>query len=405
MKGTIFRRGKAKDRWTIVLECGYKIDAETGEKKRDQRWISFKGTKEQAEIHMADLIGKVARHEFVEPSKMTVGQWLDRWLDAKVKPSRRPHTYKSYSTIVARHLKPALGHIPLQQLQAMDIERFHAEHATLKASTRQVHHAVLSNALKSAVKARLVYRSVASDVEGKPKSAHMTDDLIAQCWSAEEARAFLAATKNESPQVQAFYDLALNTGARKAELHGLKWEDVNLDAGTLRIVRQLDHPGKPKASDDGEVRIVPVFGPTKTKKPRTLDLGPDTVRLLREHRRTQAELKMANRNTYCDHGLIFAREVREPRAPNGELGMPLPDSMLGSSVFKRLTKQAGVKPIKFHGMRHTCATLLLADGEVAKVVAQRLGHSNVMITLNTYQHVLPGMQKAAATRLGALLRG
>ncbi|MBS1818046.1 MAG: site-specific integrase, partial [Acidobacteria bacterium] len=167
----------------------------------------------------------------------------------------------------------------------------------------------------------------------------------------------------------------------------------------------LDDAGKPMVGDDGEVRIEPTFGPTKTKRARTIDLGPETVRLLREHRRTQAELKMQNRNIYRDHGLVFARELREPRDPRGDLGMPLSDSTLGSTVFRRLTKAANVKRITFHGMRHTCATLMLAAGEPAKVVAERLGHSNVMITLNTYQHVLPGMQRAAATRLGALLHG
>jgi integrase len=405
MRGTIFRRGKAKNRWAIVLDRGYIVDPETGKKKRSQTWVSFKGTKKQAEDKCNELVGQVNRNEFVEPSKMTVGQWLDQWLEVKVKPHRRPHTYKSYSTVVERHLKPALGHILLQQLQAIDIERFHARQAKLKASSRQTHQAVLSNALKSAAKARLVQRSVASDVEGKPKAQRTTDDLIAQCWSAEDARAFLVATKSESPQVQAFFATALDTGARKGELHGLRWEDVNLDAGTLRIVRQLYHPGKRKVGEDGEVRIEPVFGDTKTKKPRTIDLGPDTVRLLREHRRKQLEVKMKNRDIYRDHGLVFACELRDPRDPGRELGMALSNSTLGSTVFSRLTKAAGVKRIKFHGMRHTCATLMLGAGVPVKIVSERLGHSNVMITLNTYAHVLPGMQKEAASQLGALLHG
>lgn len=237
MRGRVFKR--YKNSWAIVLDKGYRADAATGKKKRIQTWVAFKGTKKQADARCAELVAQGNRGEFVEPSKITLAQHLDRWLAVSVKPRRRPHTYKSYSTIVEKHLKPALGHIRLQQLQAADIERYYAEQTTLKAGTRQTHHAVLSNALKSAVKAKLVYRSVASDVDGKPHSQRTTDDLIRECWTAEEARSFLAATRGESVQVRAFYALALDTGARKAELHGLKWEDVNLEVGSLRIVRQL----------------------------------------------------------------------------------------------------------------------------------------------------------------------
>lgn len=403
MRGRVFKR--YKNSWAIVLDLGYRIDPKDGKKKRKQKWVAFKGTKKQADAKCAELSGQVYRKEFVEPLKITVGEWMTEWLETTVKPSSRPHTYKSYETTIRKHLKPALGDIPLQQLTATDIERYHAERPQLSAGTRQTHHAILSTALNEAVAKYLVFRNVAKIVKGKPHPDRTTDDLIANCWSVQEARAFLAATKSESAQVQAFYSLALDTGARKAELHGLKWEDVNLDTGSLRIVRQLDRRSKRDVGEDGEVRIVPDTGPTKTKRARTIDLGPETMRLLREHRRTQAELKMKNRDHYRDHGFVFACELRDPRDPQGELGMPLSFSTLGSTVFKRLIKAAGVRRIRFHGLRHTSATLLLGAGEPAITVANRLGHTDVTITLNTYGHVMPSMQQQAAARLGALLHG
>ncbi|MBS1819612.1 MAG: site-specific integrase [Acidobacteria bacterium] len=404
MRGTVIRRYKGS--YSIVLDLGYAVDAATGKRKRQQKWITFRGTKKQAEQHCNDLVGKANRKEFVEPSKMTVGEWLDHWLDVACKPPRRrPRTYETYRSTVDQHLKPGLGHLRLQELQAMHIERYHAERTHLSAGTRQLHQAVLTTALKSAVKARLLYRSVAADVEGKPHPHRTADDVIANCWTAEEARAFLAATKTEPLQTRTFFALALDTGARKGELHGIRWDDIDLDTGTLRIVRQLEDPGKVRRREHAGTKTEPAFGPTKTKRARTVDLGPDTIRLLREHKRAQAELKMQNRTTYRDYGLVFAREVRETKNLMGELGMPLPTSTLGGIVFKRLIAAAGVKRITFHGLRHTCATLLLNVGEPIKVVSERLGHTNVMITMNTYAHVMPGMQKAAATRLGALLHG
>jgi integrase len=149
----------------------------------------------------------------------------------------------------------------------------------------------------------------------------------------------------------------------------------------------------------------PTFGPTKTGESRAIDIGPETVRLLREHRRQQAELKLQNRRTYHDLGLVFAREWADLyRHPDG-LGLPLAVSVLGERTFARLTKDASLRPIKFHGLRHTCATLLLQAGAPMKVVQERLGHKKIAITMDTYSHVLPSMQQDATQRLAVLLHG
>jgi integrase len=149
----------------------------------------------------------------------------------------------------------------------------------------------------------------------------------------------------------------------------------------------------------------PVFVSLKNKKPRVIDLGPETLALLRKHHAHQAELKMANRTTYHDHGLIFAKEWEDLQRQRYALGDPLLMTNIGQREFVRLTKTAGVRPITFHGLRHTSATLLLKAGVPPKVVQERLGHRSIGITRDVYAHVLPGMQQEAAAKLGALLHG
>jgi integrase len=134
-------------------------------------------------------------------------------------------------------------------------------------------------------------------------------------------------------------------------------------------------------------------------------LGAETVALLKAHRKHQSELKLANRPTYHDFGLVFAKEFGELRTRKDLVGQPLQANNLGERSFDRIRKAASIRRIKFHGLRHTCATLLLRGGEPVHVVAERLGHADVQITLNTYAHVLPDMQQGAADRLAAVLHG
>jgi integrase len=203
---------------------------------------------------------------------------------------------------------------------------------------------------------------------------------------------FIAAAKEQGPQPAAFYTLALGSGARKGELCGLKWTDIDLDAGTVAFVRQLIKPGPE-----------PVFGPLKNGESRTISIAPETVALLRKHRAHQAELKLANRVHYHDHGLVFAKEWEHMQRHGNTLGHPLQMNNIGQNEYRRIVKSAGVRPIKFHGLRHTCATLLLKAGVPIKVVQERLGHKRIEITLNIYAHALPSMQQDAAAKLAMLL--
>lgn len=391
MRGSIRQRYKGS--WSLILDLGYEPHAETGKLRRRQKWVTFRGTRKKAEEKLAELLTAANGGTFVEPSRVTLIKWLREWLESSVKPTCQPSTYVRYRGIVENSIATAtIADLPLQRLRPTHLETYYAG-LTGSASTKMNHHTVIHRALRKAVRDRLVSTNVASDLEGRPRrSKGRTDDAREHCWTPAEAQAFLAAAKASGPQNAALYALALDSGARKSELCGLRWSDVDLETGKILIAQQLQKPGPE-----------PTFGPTKNKRPRTVFLAAETVDLLKAHKRQQAAIKMANRTTYHDFGLVFAKEYGELRTRRDLLGQPLQANNLGERSLDRLAKKANVRRIKFHGLRHTCATLLLGAGEPVHVVAQRLGHADVGITLNIYAHVLPDMQQSAAARLGRLL--
>jgi integrase len=231
-------------------------------------------------------------------------------------------------------------------------------------------------------------------VSNRPNAPEGHQEAVENCWTAIDAAAFMRVAKTAGPRPAAFYALALDSGARKSELAGLLWSDVDLAEGRVVIRQQLLTGGSE-----------PVFTPTKGKRARTVDVAPETVALLKAHKRHQAALKLRHRREFHDHGLVFTKEWDDGGRKYGTLGQPLSVNNLGQREFARLIMAAKVKPITLHGLRHTCASLLLAAGVPPNVVQQRLGHKRIEITLSIYAHVLPGQQRDAARRLGSLLYG
>jgi integrase len=395
MRGSIVKRSKTS--WALVVDQGR--DA-TG--KRRQKWVKFevprgvsqRDAQKQAESKLAELLHQIDKGTYVDASKTTLIEYLRSWHSKNVAPHRRPETTRIYLSMIDRHVATApIATLPLQKVSTSDLERLYA---SVKLSPRSVTvlHAVIGRALKIAVRDKLLVANPATAVEDRPRpTKDKGHGARAHCWSADEARRVLSAAKSAGSQVSAFVALLLDTGARKSEALGLTWEHVDLDAGTVTIAQQL----APRCGER------PVFGPTKTGTSRTITLGTETIARLRAHRKHQRELLMANRMTYQDHGLVFAKEPVDLQKPTAALGQPC--LALVDRYFRLVIKAAGVKPIKVHGTRHTTATLLLAAGVPLQVVAQRLGHASVAETGETYAHALPDMQRDAAAKLGALLAG
>jgi integrase len=388
----ILRKGE-NPKWNIILALGRGPDG-----KHKQKWVRFQGTRQQAELKLSELVGEIHRGEFVEPSKRTLGQWLDEWLEKAIKPPRRePNTYIGYLGTVTNHLKPALGHIALQQLTPLHVERYYVDAAgTLSERTLSIHHCILTSSLEAAVTAGLVRHNAAKRATNKPRTLN-SEDVLHNVWNADEASRFIKSVKDSGDkQYATLFALALDSGLRKSELLGLQWKDI--DGRTLRVDRQL----LSVTVDEATGVVTPVMSLPKGKRARSLDLSDETLQMLREHKRSQAEVKLKNRLNYVDNDLIFAQDwdVRLGNEPNR--GAPLGKNAFGTEL-KKACEAAGVKCISPHGLRHTCATLLLAAGVAPHVVQRRLGHKGVEMTLNLYAHVLPSMQADAASRLALLL--
>ncbi len=393
-RGSIKKRSKVKNTWTIILDLGYKTN-DKGKRVRNQKWITVQGTKREAEARLAELLHKANQGDFVEPSKLTFGQWLDHWLETTVKPpATRPRTYETYEIVIRRHVKPTIGKIRLQELDAMHLEEYYRKKGeTLSQTTLKQHHAVISKALKSAVVKKYVQNNVATLVENKPKVTEKPPGAVVNCWEKEEAQKFLKEARKRDAQTVAQFALALDSGARRSELRGLKWENVNLEEGTVRIIEQLVRYDKKL-----------IAGPPKNGKPRTIHISAETVSLLNLHRKEQLELKLRNGKAYEDQGLVFAKQWDQMTRKHHSLGEPLVRGAVNKD-FEALIKTTEVKRISFHGLRHTSATLLLQAGIPVHAVSERLGHKSVDITMNVYAHVLPSMHEEITTELSGLLYG
>jgi integrase len=330
---------------------------------------------------MADRDGGIV----YETGKLTVGDYLDRWLRDSVKGTVKETTYANYSYITRVHISPALGRVKLKNLTPAHVRGFYGEKArtNLSAATVKKMHVVLRRALSHAVSDGVIPRNAADNV--KPPRASAPGEEIRPLNSVE-CCAFLEASRGE--RLEALYVLAVHCGLREGELLALRWEDVDLEvANPALLVRHTLTRG-----EDGRGYVVGAS--TKSGKGRRVRLTRQAVASLKDHRMRQLEERMSLTGLWQDQDLVF---------PNN-IGFLLNPSNLRNRSFKRIKARSGVREdLRFHDLRHTCATLLLREGVNAKVVSEMLGHASIVITLNTYTHVLPDMQDSAADAMEAAL--
>jgi integrase len=315
----------------------------------------------------------------LDAGSLTIGEYLNRWLK-DVENTVRKSTYERNEQLVRLHIRPALGRIKLKTVTLAQVRWFYRERFDSGLAPATVHklHVVLHKALKAAVADGLIPRNAAAGL----KLPRITREEI-HPLSPEDARRLLEAASGD--RLEALYDLAIATGLRQGELLALKWEDVDLERGMLRVRRTLTRVG-------GKVSL----GEPKTKKSRrSVNLTPTAVETLQYHLSRQLEEMERMGSLYRPGGLVFANE----------LGGIINPSNLRNRSFARLLKRAGLSPTtRFHDLRHTCATLLLSRNVNPKIVSELLGHSSIAITLDTYSHVLPTMQESAIRALEDVLK-
>jgi integrase len=314
-----------------------------------------------------------------DAGNLTVGEYLDRWLAECVKGTVRESTFERYRYAVRPHIKPVLGRVKLKSLTRAHVRGFYREKLDtgLAPATVRKMHVVLHKALDQAVADGLIARNV-TDAIKVPR----VDREEIRPLTAEEANRLIQAAHGD--RLEALYVLAVHTGLRQGELLALNWEDLDLEAGTLRVRRTLTRAGGKHSLSE----------PKTKKSRRTVRLTADAVAALRGHLERQVGEMDRLGSLYRPGGLVFANEV----------GGIINPSNLRNRHFARLLERAGLPKIRFHDLRHTCATLLLSRNVNPKIVSEMLGHANIAITLDTYSHVLPDMQEKAAKALEEALR-
>jgi integrase len=365
-RGYIRQRGNS---FSITIPAGK--DPVT--KKYRHVSLTVKGTRKDAEKKLTELLHQQDTGSYMKPGKTTLAEYLNRWLSDYVKPNLSPRTAEGYEHICNHHLIPSLGSVTLNGLKPEHLQHYNQEKQSggLNAQTVRHHHTALHKALQTAVEWGLLARNPADAVK-PPKAQHPE----MQTWNRNEVNQFLEAAKS-TPYYALFYTL-LYTGLRRSEILALRWQDIDFIYSQISVSRSMHY------LKGGKV----IFRQTKTdKSKRTVKLTPSTFLVLDEYRKNKEAESILTGKPLSDSDLVFSDIDGKPFLPNTV-----------THAWIKLVRHTGLKSIRLHDARHTHASLMLRDGIHPKVVQERLGHSSISITLDTYSHVAPGLQEAAAKR-------
>jgi integrase len=366
-EGSIYRR---KDGYWVGQ---YGVQTAEGTKTRYMYGKRREDVREKLTKAIADRDGGLV----YDAGNITVGEYLDRWLTDSVRDTVRQRTWERYEQFVRVHLTPALGKIKLAKLTPAHVRGLYRDKLNSGLAPRTVLHIhrAFSKALKQAAADGLIPRNPAAPVKPPQPRGEEIRPL-----SREQVRVLFEAASGD--RLEALYIVAVTAGLRRGELQGLKWDDLDLEAGMLQVRRTCSEP------KGGHI-----FEAPKSGKGRHIRLTQSAVAALRMHRRRQLEERMYKADLWQEQGLVFPSTV----------GTPLWGGNL-NRAFKAMLQRAGLpKSTRFHDLRHTCATLLLKQGVNPKFVQDLLGHADISLTLNVYSHVLPDMGDATADAMEAAL--
>lgn len=390
-------------RWGIKFDGPPKADGSRNQvmRKRDTNgkpWLD----KDSAAAALREASVKVDKGDWIDPSKQPVAEYLDTWLDGL---RLAPSTVASYRKNVRLHVSPYIGTLPLASVTSTRLTKLYREleesgrrgqkgertGQPLSARTVRYISTIVGAAFKAAVDAEPPLLARNPNAKASAPTALEAKSPEMHPWNADQLRAFLDWSRDHHVNHALWHVLAY-TGMRRGELLALRWRDIDLDAATIsvrRSVTMVKVKGKPDRIAEG---------PTKTNKPRVVDLDPATVDVIRRHKRDRGSLALELVRTSA---LAFGNVQGKVRHPD-----------TFSDVFQDAQRRAAgdlgdtAPPrVRLHDLRHTHATILLRARENVKVVSERLGHADVTVTLRVYAHVMPGDQKQAATRFAALVAG
>jgi len=366
-----------KDRFYVVAYDG--IDPLTGKERR--RWHPFGHDRAEAEACAARLDSDAVGSPPAKGGSITLGGFLgDTWMPQKRRQVRATTAYR-YAWFIERYINPAIGEIPLRRLRPDHLDSLYEGLAAtggregdgLAPKTILEVHMILRAALDLAVERELVVRNVAHSARARRRPPARA---AARAWTAQELAVFLAGARRH--RLYPALHLAAHTGMRRGEIVGLKWSDFDQANARVSISRTLQNVGGRPVE----------FGVKTRSSRRTVELDTHTVRELTRWRRQLAREALPSEAD----GWMFCN--RNGRFLN-------PQSV--SQLFDRLVRHTALPRIRFHDLRHTHASLLVAAGAPIKVVSERLGHAHPAFTMHPYQHLLPGISAAAAEQFAALI--
>lgn len=369
-EGTIYQR---KDgRWEGAVHLGW----ENG--RRNRKFVIAHSRKEVAD-KLTELLRARDEQRPIPSQRDKLGPFLERWLDEVARPKVRVSTYDSYADIVRLHLQPGLGRMAMAKLTPADVQIFLNAKLASGLSPRRVQyfHAVLRQALRTAERWGLVVRNVAKLVDPPRVPKHEITPL-----TPEQARTLIEAAADD--RHRALWVTALGTGMRQGELLALRWDDVDLEARRLQVRHTL-------ARVHGKLVLLE---PKTERSRRTLVLPGVVISALRAQRTQQRMERLVAGLRWVETGHIFTTTI----------GTPIEAAVVTRAYQAALTR-AGLPRSRFHDMRHTAATLLLAQGFELEDVKNQLGHSSITLTSNTYGHVLERRQRQVAAGMDAALGG
>ena len=377
MKGSI--RERSPGHWAIILD---QRDPATGKRKR--KWHSFEGTKREAQVECSRLITAMKGGTYQEPNKITLGDFLSRWVD-HIKSQVSPKSHERYAGIVNQNIKPAIGAVLLTKLKPAQISEAYGKALVggrrddkaggLSPRTVGHMHRVLKQALGQAVRWELLTRNPADAVD-PPK----VDWKPMQTYDLPQTADLIEAVRGGPIFIPAL--LAVLCGLRRGEICALRWRNVDLAAGQISVVESLE-----------QTKAGLRFKAPKSGKGRTVALSETVVDELRAHRVKRAQEMLRLGVGLSDDDLVIAHA-------DGSIVQPI----YVSQQWARSIAKTPLARLRFHDLRHAHATHLLANGVHPKVASERLGHSKVGITLDLYSHVIPGMQEDAVATVDAALK-
>ena len=374
MAGQIKKRNE--NTWLVRIFLGRDANG-----KRRYFNKTIHGTKKDAQKYLTAKMREKDLGVFIEPASMALNEYLDKWLLESAKPRLREATFENYRYLTSLYIRERLGSRKLSDIKPFDVQKLYNQltEKSLSARTVRYVHAILTSAFSQAVKWQMLIVNPCNVVDlPRQQKKEM------KAFSPEQAQHFLEAAKDDKHGL--IFAFALASGMRPEEYLALQWKDISFEKNTATVQRTLiwRKGGGWYFSE-----------PKTAKSRRTLPMPESLFVKLKSHKIRQAEQMLKLGQSYERNNFVFATDE----------GKPLCLRNLRKRNFAKILEQADLKGFRLYDLRHSTATLLLSEGINPKIVSERLGHASIVLTLDTYSHVLPDMQKEATSKLGKMLFG